>query len=110
MTWRKTSITYPKNMHESDRQLPNNYREIPLPFNRSQIYVVTSSKTPGDGTVPVESLSAICRNSEIKSVLATEVDHQGAYDVSDLKDIQARPALQFTLRVIVKMVQEIPVP
>ncbi|MCY9801720.1 acetyltransferase [Citrobacter braakii] len=110
LVWKKTSIHYPKNMHESDRKLPNNYREIPLPFNRSQMYVVTSSKTPGDGTVPVESLGAICRNSEIKSVLATHVDHQGAYDVSSLKDIQARPALQFTLRAIVKMVQEISTP
>lgn len=110
LTWRKTSITYPKNRHESDRKLPNNYREIPLPFNRSQMYVVTSSKTPGDGTVPVESLSAICRNSKIKSVLATGVDHQDAYKVSSLKDIQTRPALGFTLRAIVKMVQEIPNP
>lgn len=110
LTWKKTSIHYPKNMHESDRRLPNNYREIPLPFNRSQMYVVTPSKTPGDGTVPVESLSAICRNSEIKSVLATDVDHQGAYDVSNLEDIKDRPALQFTLRAIVTMVQEIPIP
>lgn len=110
LAWRKTSITYPKNMHENDNRLPNNYRDIPLPFNRSQLYVVTSSKTPGDGTVPVESLSAICRNSEIKSVLATGVDHQGAYDVSSLKDIKDRPALQFTLGAIVKMVQEIPIP
>lgn len=110
LAWRKTSINYPKNIHESDRKLPNNYRDIPLPFNRSQMYVVTSSKTPGDGTVPVESLSAICRNSEIKSVLATSIDHQGAYDVSSLKDIKDRPALQFTLRAIVKMVQEIPNP
>ena len=110
LAWRKTAINYPKNIHESDRQLPNNYREIPLPFNRSQMYVVTSSKTPGDGTVPVESLSAICGNSEIKSILATGVEHQGAYDVSSLKDIKDRPALQFTLRAIVKMVQEIPIP
>lgn len=110
LEWRKTSIYYPKNLHESGRKLPNNYREIPLPFNHSQMYVVTSSKTPGDGTVPVESLSAICCNSEIKSVLATGVDHQGAYDVSSLKDIKDRPALQFTLRAIVKMVQEIPIP
>ncbi|WIF60217.1 acetyltransferase [Atlantibacter hermannii] len=108
LAWRKTSISYPKNMHESDRKLPNNYREIPLTYNRSRIYEVISSKTPGDGTVPVESLSAICRNNAIKSVLATGVDHQGAYDVSSLKDIQARPALQFTLRAIVKMVQELP--
>ncbi|MBT0731725.1 acetyltransferase, partial [Rosenbergiella nectarea subsp. apis] len=26
LTWRKTSITYPKNRRESDRKLPNNYR------------------------------------------------------------------------------------
>ncbi|ALQ45569.1 hypothetical protein ATN83_1446 [Raoultella ornithinolytica] len=110
LAWRKTAINYPKNIHESDRQLPNNYREIPLPFNRSQMYVVTSSKTPGDGTVPVESLSAICGNSEIKSILATGVEHQGAYAVSSLKDIKDRPALLFTLRAIVKMVQEIPIP
>ncbi|WP_448884740.1 hypothetical protein [Citrobacter telavivensis] len=67
-------------------------------------------KTPGNGTVLVGSLSAICRNSEIKSVLATVVDHQGAYDVSGLKDIQDRLALQFTLRAIVKMVQEVSIP
>ncbi|MGM8515596.1 hypothetical protein [Enterobacter asburiae] len=42
--------------------------------------------------------------------MATGVDHQGAYDVSSLKDIKDRPALQFTLRAIVKMVQEIPIP
>ncbi|WP_297203294.1 acetyltransferase [uncultured Pluralibacter sp.] len=110
LIWRKTSITYPKNMHESDRRLPNNYREISLPYNRSQMYVLTSSKTPGDGTVPVESLSTIRHNGEIKSVLATHVDHQGAYNVSNLENIHARPALQFTLRAIVKMVQEIPAP
>ncbi|EPM4252427.1 acetyltransferase [Enterobacter hormaechei] len=71
LTWQKTSITYPKNSHDSDRKLPNNYREIPLPFNHSQMYVINSSKTAGDGTVPVESLSAICRNSEIKNAWTT---------------------------------------
>lgn len=110
LAWKKTSITYPKNMHESDRKLPNNYREIPLPFHRSRLYQVVSSKTPGDGTVPVESLSAIRRNSGIKSVLATDVDHQGAYNVDSLQDIRRRAAIQFTLRAIVKMIQEVPAP
>ncbi|WP_455817858.1 lipase family alpha/beta hydrolase [Pseudomonas cerasi] len=110
LSWKKTSRTFPKNMHESDRKLPNNYREVPLPFHRSQLYHVVSSNTPGDGTVPVESLSMIRRNGRIKSVLATDVDHQGAYNVNSLEDIRNRPALQFTLRAIVKMVQEVPVP
>lgn len=110
LSWKKTSRTFPKNMHESDRKLPNNYREVPLPFHRSQLYYVVSSNTPGDGTVPVESLNTIRHSSSIKSVLATNVDHQKAYDVSSLKDISKRPALQFTLRAIVKMVQEVPVP
>lgn len=29
LAWKKTSLHYPKNIHESDRKLPNNYREIP---------------------------------------------------------------------------------
>ncbi|MDN8541649.1 acetyltransferase [Erwinia sp. BC051422] len=110
LKWKKTSHTFPKNLHPGDRKLPNNYREVPLPFNKSQIYQVVSSSTEGDGTVPVQSLSAIRRSSSIKSVLATDVDHQGAYDVKSLKDIRNRPALKFTLRAIVKMVQEVPAP
>uniref|UniRef100_UPI0021BD6962 lipase/acyltransferase domain-containing protein n=1 Tax=Yersinia intermedia TaxID=631 RepID=UPI0021BD6962 len=87
LIWRKTSVTYPKDIRESDKKLPNDYRDIPLQFNRSQVYQLISSKTPGDGTVPVESLSIIRHYNGIKSVLATNVDHQGAYNVSNLKDI-----------------------
>ena len=108
LIWKKTAITHPKNRHESERKLPNNVREIALPFHRSQIYKVVSSGTPGDGTVPVESLGAICRNNAIKSILATGVDHQSAYDVKNIEDINNRAAIKFTLRAIVKMVQEIP--
>ncbi|CQH57357.1 Uncharacterised protein [Yersinia frederiksenii] len=97
-------------MHESNKKLPNDYRNIPLPFNHSQIYQVVSSNTPGDGTVPVESLRMIRHDNGIKSILATSVDHQGAYNVSNLKDIHSKPAIQFTLRAIVKMVQEVPSP
>ncbi len=107
LTWKKTFITYPKNMHEGEKRLPNNYQEVPLPYNRSRYYKLTSSETPGDGTVPQESLYAIRNFPEIKSVLATKVDHQGAYNVDSLIDIQKRPALQFTLRAIIKMVQEV---
>lgn len=81
-----------------------------MPLQRAQVYRLASSNTPGDGTVPVESLSTLRHSRSIKSVLATAVEHQKAYDVSSLKDIPNRPALQFTLRAIVKMVQEVPVP
>lgn len=108
LKWEKTTITFPKEIHESEKKLPNNFREIPLPFNRSEIYKVVSSKTPGDGTVPIESLSAIRNNGNIKSILSTDIEHQGAYDVKDIHDIEHRTAIKFTLRAIVKMVQEIP--
>ncbi|CNC50886.1 Uncharacterised protein [Yersinia intermedia] len=55
----------------------------------------------------LESLRMIRHDNGIKSVLATNVDHQGAYNVSNLKDIHSKPAIQFTLRAIVKMVQEV---
>lgn len=110
LTWIKTSISYPKNSHESDHKIPNDYRDIPLPYNKSQKYQLTSSKTPGDGTVPIESLNIIRAHSGIKGVLATNVGHQEAYDVENMADIAKRPAVQFTLRAIVKMVQEVPSP
>lgn len=112
LKWDITFNTYPKNTHESDKKLANNQREVPLSYNRSHTYQLYSSSTPGDGTVPVESLSTIKTNNggAIKSVLATDVDHQGAYDVASLADIHQRPALKFTLRAIAKMVQEVPSP
>lgn len=108
--WRITSITYPNDIHESDKTIPNNYREVPLPFNRSRFYELKASNTAGDGTVPIESLKKIQRQNglSIKSVLATHVEHQGAYEVKNLTDIHQRPALQFTLRAIAKMVQGVP--
>ncbi|PLV45964.1 acetyltransferase [Erwinia sp. B116] len=107
LSWKKITQVYTK---KTDIKLPNNYREVLLPLHRAQVYHLASSSTPGDGTVPVESLSAIRQSSSIKSILATAVEHQGAYDVDSLKDILNRPALQFTLRAIVKMVKEVPVP
>ncbi|MEG2564777.1 MAG: hypothetical protein RSA84_01015 [Acinetobacter sp.] len=110
LTWKKTSITYPKNFHESDKKIPNDYRDVPGSFHRSQLYQLKSSETPGDGTVPVESLRVIRNYSGIKSVLATNVGHQEAYNVDNLADIKNRPSVQFTLRAIAKMVQEVPSP
>lgn len=110
LVWKKTSMTYSKRTLESERKLPNDIRDIPQNYNKSQMYQLTSSRTPGDGTVPVESLSVIRSFSGIKSVLATDVGHQEAYNVDDMADIYSRPSVQFTLRAIVKMVQEVPSP
>ncbi|CAG9416417.1 hypothetical protein NVI2019_PEGOAJLN_01354 [Providencia alcalifaciens] len=66
-----------------------------------------SSQGAGDGTVPVESLVDIISSPSVKSSLATNVDHQNAYAVDSLPDIRNRDAIRFTLRAIVKMVQEV---
>lgn len=109
--WNISSITYAKDTPESDKKNPNNYREImDTRFNRSRLYKLEASNSPGDGTVPIESFNVIKQKNgqAIKSVLATNVEHQGAYDVDNLADIHKRPALKFTLRAIVKMVQGVP--
>lgn len=68
---------------------------------------LVSSQGAGDGTVPVESLVDIISSPSVKSSLATNVDHQNAYAVDSLPDIRNRDAIRFTLRAIVKMVQEV---
>ncbi|MGO2336850.1 lipase family alpha/beta hydrolase [Providencia sp.] len=68
---------------------------------------LVSSQGAGDGTVPVESLVDIINSASVKSSLATNVDHQNAYAVDSLGDIRNRNAIRFTLRAIVKMVQEV---
>ncbi|EKT62670.1 lipase family alpha/beta hydrolase [Providencia burhodogranariea] len=68
---------------------------------------LVSSQGAGDGTVPVESLVDIIKNPSTQSSLATNVDHQNAYAVDSLGDIRERKAIQFTLRAIVKIAQEV---
>ncbi|QXX84414.1 hypothetical protein J6836_08585 [Providencia sp. R33] len=70
-------------------------------------FILESSKGSGDGTVPIESLANITKSACVKSSFATDVDHQNAYAVDNLDDIKNRYAIQFTLRAIVKMVQEV---
>ena len=47
--WQITSITHPKDMHESDKKIPNNFREVMRPFNRSRLYELKASNTGGMG-------------------------------------------------------------
>ncbi|MEQ2026444.1 hypothetical protein ABLB84_11830 [Xenorhabdus szentirmaii] len=60
-------------------------------------FKLRGSNSPGDGTVPVRS--GKISSHKVHNLLATEVDHEGAY-----KDILAR---QFTLRAVVKLVQQV---
>ncbi|WP_312742196.1 lipase/acyltransferase domain-containing protein [Cedecea neteri] len=76
-------------------------------------FELISAGTPGDGTVPVTAIRTAF--PRIRGVLATDVDHEGAYAIdpvdrsrsvySDLSD-----ALVFTVRSVVKIVQQVPAP
>ncbi|MFC0228695.1 lipase family alpha/beta hydrolase [Serratia aquatilis] len=69
-------------------------------------FELVSSDSPGDGTVPVRS--GRITSSVIRSLLATDVDHEGAYAVGNIAAGELSVAMKFTLRAIVKMVQEVP--
>ncbi|WP_323840675.1 esterase/lipase family protein [Photorhabdus africana] len=68
---------------------------------KEKYFVLASPNEKGDGTVPVQAGRIEARH--LRSLLATEVDHEGAYkEDNETKDSKAR---LFTLRAIVKMVQ-----
>ncbi|EDX9487237.1 hypothetical protein GQP67_004647 [Salmonella enterica] len=82
-------------------------------YDAGKTFELVSAGTSGDGTVPVTAIRT--SSSRIHGVLATNVDHEGAYAVdpvdrsrsvySDLSD-----ALVFTVRSVVKIVQQVPAP
>ncbi|MFC0228697.1 hypothetical protein [Serratia aquatilis] len=69
-------------------------------------FELVSSGSPGDSTVPVRS--GRITSSVIRSLLATDVDHEGAYAVGNIAAGELSVTMKFTLRAIVKMVQEVP--
>lgn len=71
------------------------------------VYELVSSLGKGDSTVPIESLNKIKIHASIKSVLATNVDHQNAYELDDSAYSEFSDAIKFTLRSIIKIVQEV---
>ena len=83
--------------------------KLPLPTYRESAgkkFELTSSASPGDGTVPVKS--GRIGWSGLRSLLATNVDHEGAYASNIRKGKETSLTLKFTLRAIVKMVQSVP--
>ncbi|MDM2736315.1 hypothetical protein OGY35_13150 [Citrobacter sp. Ct235] len=67
---------------------------------------LTSSGSAGDGTVPVRA--GRIKFSGIRSLLATDVDHEGAYAVGDTgTENGLSVAMKFTLRSIIKIAGEV---
>lgn len=108
LTWKEW---IPQSVKEAQRCRENAANPFELSPLRS--HQLISSASPGDGTVPITSVRT--SSSRIHGVLATDVDHEGAYAVdpvdrsrsvySDLSD-----ALVFTVRSVVKIVQQVPAP
>ncbi|MBG5919984.1 esterase/lipase family protein [Providencia stuartii] len=86
-----------------DRQI------VKLPNGEYCEYLLKQSNTAGDGTVPVESLNEIKKHPLLKGWLATNVDHQDAYEVSGMNPEKYSEAIKFTLQSIIKIVQEVDV-
>ena len=82
---------------------------LELPVYRhvaGQTLELKSSGSAGDGTVPVRA--GRITFSGIRSLLATDVDHEGAYAVGDTgMENGLSVAMKFTLRSIIKIAREI---
>ncbi len=85
------------------RDIPHYYYKI----DDDNVYELVSSLGKGDSTVPIESLNRIKVHPSIKSTLTTNVDHQSAYALDDSTYSGFSDAIKFTLRSIIKIVQEV---
>ncbi|QPT15122.1 acetyltransferase [Serratia rubidaea] len=75
-------------------------------YSQGKTFELISSAGPGDGTVPVRS--GRITFSGMRSLLAVEVDHEGAYAVGDLDtESGLSVVMKFTIRSIIKMVREV---
>lgn len=69
----------------------------------SKEYIISPAEDSGDGTVPIQA--AKFTDSGLKAMLGVEVSHEGAYKKKG--DNPADDARLFTLRSIIKIVQEV---
>ncbi|KKB03754.1 lipase family alpha/beta hydrolase [Pantoea anthophila] len=107
------SEKYPSDDHLIWQQIPapRPVMGVPpeLPVYRhaaENTFELTSSGSAGDGTVPVRA--GRIRFAGIRSLLATDVDHEGAYAVGDTSTENGLSvAMKFTLRSIIKMTGEV---
>jgi len=108
LTWKERPVLRPVPVMGYPEPSSPTYR-----YDAGKTFELISAGTPGDGTVPVTAIRTT--SPRIRGVLATDVDHEGAYAVvpvdrsrsvySDLSD-----ALMFTVRSVVKIVQQVPAP
>jgi len=108
LTWKERPVLRPVPVMGYPEPSSPTYR-----YDAGKTFELISAGTPGDGTVPVKAIRTT--SPRIRGVLATDVDHEGAYAVdpadrsrsvySDLSD-----ALMFTVRSVVKIVQQVPAP
>ncbi|MEQ0828573.1 MULTISPECIES: esterase/lipase family protein [Enterobacter] len=107
------SEKYPSDDHLIWQQIPAPRPVMGVPLElpvyrqvAGNTFELTSSGSAGDGTVPVRA--GRIRFSGIRSLLATEVDHEGAYAVGDTSTENGLSvAIKFTLRSIIKMTGEV---
>lgn len=69
----------------------------------SKEYIISPAEDSGDGTVPIQA--AKFTDSGLKAMLGVEVSHEGAYKKKG--DNPTDDARLFTLRSIIKIVQEV---
>ncbi len=108
LTWKERPVLRPVPVMGYPEPSSPTYR-----YDAGKTFELISAGTPGDVTVPVTAIRTT--SPRIRGVLATDVDHEGAYAVdpvdrsrsvySDLSD-----ALMFTVRSVVKIVQQVPDP
>ncbi|MCG7388820.1 hypothetical protein [Pantoea sp. ACRSB] len=107
------SEKYPSDDHLIWQQIPAPRPVMGVPLElpvyrhaAGNTFELTSSGSAGDGTVPVRA--GRIRFAGIRSLLATDVDHEGAYAVGDTTTENGLSvAMKFTLRSIIKMVGEV---
>ncbi|WP_241575330.1 esterase/lipase family protein [Rosenbergiella nectarea] len=108
LTWKERPVLRPVPVMGYPEPSSPTYR-----YDAGKTFELISAGTPGDGTMPVTAIRTT--SPRIRGILATDVDHEGAYAVDpvdrsrsvyrDLSD-----ALMFTVRSVVKIVQQVPVP
>jgi len=112
LTWVKENKKY-QNPYTGQPIIPqcttHDRKIVQLPDGEYCEYLLTQSNTAGDGTVPVESLNEIKKYPLLKGWLATNVDHQDAYEISGPYPDKYSDAIKFTLQSIIKIVQEVDV-
>lgn len=108
LTWKEQ---IPPRVREAQRL--HNSSGAPPELSPLRTHQLISAASPGDGTVPVTAIRTA--SSRIRGVLATDVDHESAYAVDPVNHSRSvyrdlSDAMVFTVRSVMKIVQQVPAP